>query len=78
MQVPRPRSPSTQAETRRHGRRLQREIGAAAGDPADFGERLGAAAFERMRGTEFASESQPAGEPIDGDDRIAACDARRH
>src|SRR5712671_1732165 len=45
----------------RHGRRLQREIGAAAGDPADFGERLGAAAFERMRGTEFASESQPAG-----------------
>src|ERR1700756_552206 len=31
-----------------------------------------------MGGTAFASESQPAGEPIDGDDRIAACDARRH
>ena len=39
---------------------------------ADFGERLGAAAFERMRRTEVAGERQPVGEPIDGDDRIAA------
>jgi hypothetical protein len=31
-----------------------------------------------MRGAEFAGERQPAGEPIDGDDRIAACDPRRH
>jgi hypothetical protein len=62
----------------RHGRRLQCEIGPAAGDLADLGKRLGAAAFERMRGTEFAGEYQPSGEPIDGDDRIAACDPRRH
>src|SRR5262249_11025674 len=32
----------------------------------------------RMYGTQFAGEFQPAGEPIDGDDRIAACDPRRH
>src|SRR6516225_3290135 len=31
-----------------------------------------------MRGAEFAGERQPAGEPIDGDDRGAACDPRRH
>ena len=62
----------------RHGRGLQREIGTAAGDLPDFSERLGAAAFERVRGTEFAGERQAAGEPIDGDNRIAAGDPRRH
>ena len=43
----------------RHGRCLQGKLGAAAGDVANFGERLGAAAFERMCGTEFAGEYQP-------------------
>ena len=77
MQVPRPRSPST-ASRNTAGTAEVSEIGTAASDLADFGERLGAATFERMRGAEFAGEYQPAGEPIDGDDRIAACDPRRH
>src|SRR5205814_7670783 len=51
---------------------------AATCDLADFGERVGAAVFERMRGAQFAGERQPDGEPIDGDDRIAARDQRRH
>jgi len=49
-------------------------LGPAPGDLANFGERFGAAAFESMRGAEFAGERQSAGKPIDGDDRIAACD----
>src|SRR5262249_32393345 len=49
-------------------------LGPAPGDLANFGEHFGAAAFESMRGAEFAGERQSAGKPIDGDDRIAACD----
>src|SRR5262249_57868933 len=49
-------------------------LGPAPGDLANFGERFGAAAFESMPGAEFAGERQSAGKPIDGDDRIAACD----
>jgi hypothetical protein len=47
-----------------------RRCSVAAGDLADFGERLGAATFKRMRGTEFAPERQPALGLVDG--------ARRH
>jgi len=43
-------------------------IGAAASDLANFGKGLGAAAF-RVRG-----RAPAVGEPIVGDDRIAACD----
>ena len=49
-------------------------LGPAPGDLANFGEHFGAAAFESMRGAEFADERQSARKPIDGDDRIAACD----
>src|SRR5262249_61927889 len=74
-----PRTPLTRTQTHaRTGRGPQRKIVPPASNLANVSERLGAPAFERICSTQFAGEFQPAGEPIDGDDRIAACDPRRH
>jgi NADH dehydrogenase len=53
------------------------QVATAALSPADIAAPI-RSILSRQANTEFAGERQPAAEPIDGDDRIAACDPRRH
>ena len=79
-QVPAGISASTASRNTDGKRRgLQREARAKAGDLADFGHHVGAAAvIDGVRGAEFARQRQPMLVHVDRDDRIAAGDLGRH